>query len=432
MSPVQIGVLVLISLLVLMFLGVTVSTSIGILGLIGLLIMIPAAFRTKVGISVFETLDSYNAAAIPLFSLMAMIICYTGIGAKLYDAFYKLIGRYNGGLSIATILACGLFAAISSSASATTLTIGLIALPEMRKAQYKDTLIAGSICAGGTMGPFIPPSSPLLVYGIITGTSVIKLFSAIIVPGIIMIIMYSLTIVILCKRKPELGPKGPKFSTKEVLIAFSKCGEILLLILIVLGGMFAGFFTPTEAAGVGAAGAILITFVRRTLNSKNFFEAIVGAMKTSGMIFAMFVAAAFMNYLMSLSRLPTTVANALSAAHIPPLLVVVFMILILMLMGMFMDGAGINVLTTPIFFPIIQALGINPVWFGVIVCTCMEMGAITPPVGSNLFVMKSLDKSTPMEVIYKGVYPFFAAQIAAIAIFLFFPAVSLTLPAILA
>lgn len=431
MDPVLIGAIVLFALLLLLALGVPVSTAIGGLGLVGMVLMIPQAFVTKTGISGFMTLESYNLAVLPLFSLMAMIIMHTGVGAALYDVFYKTVGRFSGGLAVSTILTCAVFAAICSTTTACALTVGLIALPEMRKAGYKDSLIAGSIASGGTLGPFIPPSSPMIVYGIATGTSITRLFVAGVVPGVMCMVLYSLTVLILCKKSPEYGPKGPKFSTKDIMLALAKCGEVIVLIIIVLGGMFAGFFTPTEAAGIGAAGAIIITLIRRKLNWKNFIESIKGAMKTCGMVYAMLIAAGFMNTLMTLSRLPVTVANAIASANVPIIVVLILIVVVNLILGFFMDGLGIMMLTIPIFFPIVHALGVDPIWFGVIQVVSVQIGNITPPVGMALFIVKGIDKSLSMKDIYMGGYTFCPAAFLAMAAILAFPIISTFLPSLL-
>ncbi len=433
MSPILIGALSFVLLLVMLLMGIPVSTVIGTIGVIGMVVLSSGKVSMlKTGIESFSTLYSYNNTVVPLFSLMAMVICHTGVGSKLYDAFYKLVGRFSGGLAMATILACGVFAAISSSSSTTALTIGLIALPEMKRARYKDTLSTGAVVAGGTLGPFIPPSSIAILYCITAQQSIITQFEAGIVPGLILILLYCIVIKIRCIRDPEAGPKAPKFTTKEVLVAFSKCGEILLLIIIVLGGMFAGFFTPTEAASIGAAGSILITLARRALTWKNFIAAVKGALRNAGMIYAMLIGAAIMNYFMAFSQLPTTIANILVNSTIPPRLIVACMVIILMFLGMIIDSLGMLILTLPVFYPIIEGFGLSPVWFGVIMVTCVEMAVVTPPVGLNLFVTKSIDRSIPMSSIYKGAYPFFAAQILLVILLLCFPQLTTFLPDLLA
>lgn len=433
MSPIIIGILSFVVLLIMLLAGVSVSTVIGSIGILGMLILSSGKVTIlKTGIEAFSTLYSYNNTVVPLFSLMAMVICHTGVGSKLYDAFYKLVGRFSGGLAIATILACGVFAAISSSSSTTALTIGLIALPEMKRARYKDTLSTGSVVAGGTLGPFIPPSSIAILYCITAQQSIITQFEAGIIPGLILIVLYCIVIKAKCFRDIEAGPKSPKFSTKEVFIAFSKCGETLVLIVVVLGGMFAGFFTPTEAASIGAAGSIIITLIRRSLTWNSFIAAVKGALRNAGMIYAMLIGSAIMNYFMAFSQLPTTIANVLVNSVIPPRLIVACMVIILMFMGMIVDSLGMLILTLPVFFPIIEGFGLSPVWFGVIMVTCVEMAVVTPPVGLNLFVTKSIDRSIPMSSIYKGAYPFFIAQIVLVILLLLFPGLTTFLPNLLA
>ena len=432
MSTLMIGIITLVALIVLLLIGVPVSATMGILGIAGMIFFSsPAATTMKMGMTAFQTMNSYNYTVVPLFSLMAMVICHTGVGATLYDFFYKLVGRFRGGLAIATILACGLFAAISSSSSATALTIGLIALPEMQKARYKQSISTGSIVAGGTLGPFIPPSSMMILYGIMAEVSITKLFLAGIMPGFVSIILFCIVIAILTKRNPDAAPAGPKFTGREIFASFTKCGEIIILIIIVLGGLFAGLFTPTEASAIGASGTIVITLIRKKLNWRKFINACMGALKNVGMIYAMIIGANLMNYFMTMSGVPKALAELLLSFNMAPKLIVVCMVVILMILGMFIDSMGMLYLSMPIFFPIIKSLGLDPVWFGVIMVACVEMAVVTPPVGLNLFVVKGIDPSVPMGTIYKGSYPFFIAQILCIGLIIFIPEIATFLPNLL-
>ncbi len=429
MSPVIVGVCVFALMLILLILGVPVATTMGIsgaLGLIYLLTLDPAL--VKLAMSPVATMNSYTFTVVPLFMLMANIIASTGIGKLLYDLFYKLVGRFRGGLAMATILACGVFAAISSSSIATSLTIGLIALPEMRRMKYSDQLTCTSIAAGGTLGCFIPPSGNLMVYGIMASQSISKLLIAGIVPGLVLIILYIFVIFFYCRRNPQAGPPAEKVNVKEIGKAFLKCGEIIVLIFIVIGGMFGGIFTPTEAGAVGVFGAVIITLIRRKLTWKNFFEALKGALRNCGMLYAITMGANILNVLLSLSTLPSVITSALLSAHLNRYVVIFGILILLLFLGCFIDSLAMMILTLPVLLPIVTALDFDLVWFGVFMTATIQLANITPPVGMNLFVVKGLDENVSVTTMYKGIWPYVAALLVLVVVMVFFPQLVLFLP----
>lgn len=431
MNSVTIGIILIAIMLVLLFIGVPIGACMAISAFLGMVfVLTPNAALLKMASSPFETMTSYTYAVMPLFMLMAMLISTTGIGRDLYDFFYRTVGRLRGGLAMATVLACGIFAAISSSTSATALTIGLIALPEMRRAKYGDSLATGSVAAGGTLGILIPPSGIFIIYGIMTQQSISRLFIAGIIPGIILIALFCGSIALVCRKNPAAGPAGPKFSGKEMLQALGKCIDVIILLVVVMGGMFASFFTPSEAAAVGCAGAIVITLARR-LTWKNFKEAIHGTLKASGIVYMIMIGAFILNYFMALTNIPTALANFIMDMGLSKTMVCVAIIIVYLILGCFLDALAMILLTMPVFFPIIQAMSIDPIWFGVIVTLSVGMACLTPPVGMNVYVVKGIAKHVPIDKIFGGSMPFLACQLILVVLMFLFPQMATWLPSLI-
>ena len=432
MSPITIGIIAFIALLVILFIGIPVSSAMGIVGVAGIILLLtPGAAFTKMGITPYETLQAYNYAVMPMFIMMAQIIAYTGVGEALYTAFYRIIGRFRGGLAMATIIACGIFAAISASSIATAMTIGMIALPEMRKRNYGDKLATGSIAAGGTLGVMIPPSGILIFYGIMTSQNITKLFMAGIIPGLLTITVFCIIIQIVCRRHPEEGPPAPKFSGKEMWEGLKGCIDILILIVLVLGGMFIGWFTPSEAGAIGAAGAIVLTALRRKLTVKNFFNAIKGTLENTGMLYFILIGGQLMNYFMSVSGLPTALVDLVREMNLSATAVIICVIVVYLFLGCFMDGLPMILLTIPVIYPLITSLGIDPIWFGIVATFCLQMAVLTPPVGVNVYVVKGLDKSLPIWTVFKGAMPFLIGQVICVALLIIFPQLVTWLPSLI-
>jgi C4-dicarboxylate transporter DctM subunit len=428
MSPPIIGLIGFIVLFVLFIFGMPVGIGMGLVGFAGLLYFLakPAAFA-MLAFTPYETVASYSLSVLPLFLLMAHVTFASGMTKDLYNLAAKWLGHQPGGIGIATIGACGVFAAISASSIATATTFGLVAYPEMKRFKYNPALATGSIAAGGTMGVLIPPSGVLIIYGIITETSIGKLFIAGIIPGIIEAVLYIIVIYILCTWKPSYGPRGPSFSFKEKVMAFGSCGELLGLIALVLGGLMIGWFTPTEAGAVGAFGAIIFSLFRRRLNWPKFKQALIETMLTTGMVYFILIGAFILNYFMVLTSLPVWLSDFVGGLSLPPLAIMGLIILVYVFLGCIMDAMGMVLLTMPVFYPLVLSLGFDPIWFGIIIVAVMEMAAITPPIGINLFVIAGITQE-PLQTVYKGVIPFIIADSIRIAIYLFVPAVILFLP----
>ena len=385
----------------------------------------------KMAVTPFRLASDYNLSVLPLFLLMAQICATTGVSRDLYNLANKWFGRLPGGLAMASIGACALFAAMSSSAVACAATIGAIAIPEMRRLKYADSLSAGTIVSGGTLGILIPPSFMFILYGVLTETSIGKLFIAGVIPGFLQALFYFLIIYLLCKKNPKLGPRGMTFSFREKIAAFKSCGDIIVLAVLVMAGIALGWFTPTEAGSVGAAGAILFTILRGRLTWQSFTISCTEAMKTTGMIYLLLVGAYLFTYFVTLTNLPSTLSGTISGLKVPPMAIIWIIIGIYMVLGSAMEEASMMLLTIPIFTPIISNLGFDTVWFGVIIVRMMQIAMISPPVGITLFVIKGIAQDIPMSTIYKGVIPFIIADAIHVVLIVFVPWLTLFLPSLM-
>jgi tripartite ATP-independent transporter DctM subunit len=346
----------------------------------------------------------------------------------LFQTTYAWIGHRTGGLTVATVFACAGFGAICGSSTATAATMGKIALPEMKKYKYDDTLATGTVAAAGTLGILIPPSTVLIVYGILTEQSIGKLFVAGIIPGILLSILFAATVAYLCWRDPAIGPPGTASSWKERLQALTGIIEALMLFVLAIGGLFGGLFSPTQAGAIGAGGALLIGLARRQLRWETFIRACRDALQTSCMVIFIITGAVIFGHFMAVSRIPFVLADWLGGLPIPPMAVMGVIVCIYFIGGFFMDAMGLIVVTIPIFFPIVQKLGFDPIWFGVIIVLVGEMGVITPPVGVNVFVIKGIAPDIALEKIFKGILPFLAALIVFTILLMIFPNIATFLP----
>ena len=432
LSPIIIGLIGIAIFFALLAMGMPVGFCMALVGFAGFayLVSLDSAF-TKLGVVPYRTIASYNFAVIPLFMFMAHIVFVTGLGKDLYNLVFKWLGSLPGGLAIATVAACALFAAVSASSIATAVTLGLVALPEMKKYGYDDRLATGSVAAGGTMGVLIPPSAGLILYGIIAEQSIGRLFMAGIIPGALEATFYIAVILILCRLNPKLGPPGPRTTFKEKIAAFGKVGEIVALIILVLGGLFLGWFTPTEAGAVGAFGAIVFSLVRGRLNWQRFKEACINTAQSAGMVYALIIGAFFLNYFMAVSTIPAELARVASGLPFPPLGIMVAVCLVYIILGCFIDAMAMLLLTVPVFLPLVLGLGFDPIWFGIIVVRMTEIAAITPPVGINVYAISGVARDVPIGTIFRGVTPFVIADIFHVCLLLFVPSVVLWLPALM-
>lgn len=429
MSLVTIGIIGLIILFALLALGMPIGVGMGTVGVLGMWYVVSgSAAYAKLAIPPFETVASYELAVVPLFLLMAHVVFNTGMGEDLYRLAAKWLGHLPGGVAIASVAGCAGFAAVSASSMATAATMGLVALPEMKRLNYDPALATGSVAAGGSIGILIPPSALLIIYGILTESSIGKLFIAGIIPGILEAVFYIITIFIICTWKPSLGPRGERYGYKERIAGFGGCGEIIVLILLVLVGLTAGWFTPTEAGAVGAFGAIIFALIRKRLTGEKLKDSFYETMKTTGMIYGILIGAFILNYFLAVTRIPFIVAEFVAGLPLPSLGVLGFIMLLYLVLGCLLDGAAMMLLTIPIFFPLAMKLGFDPIWFGILICRAMEIAMITPPIGINVYVIAGVAPDVPMQIIFKGILPFLMADIVHVLLIIFVPSVALFLP----
>jgi len=423
------GALGVAALLILLTLGVPIGVAMGLVGLTGLVFMLglePALIKS--GVVLFEAVTKYELGVLPMFLLMAHICFSAGASRDFFDAAARMIGHRRGGLALASIAGCAGFGAVSGSSLATAATIGLIGLPEMRKRGYSDALATGSIAAGGTLGALIPPSGALIVFGILAEQSIGKLFMAAVIPGITQAIFYMIAIVLLCRFKPNLAPPSPKASWRERRKALLRVTDIAALVLIVLGGIALGWFTPTEAASVGAVLSLLLCVLRKQFSWAALRESLADTLKTTGMIYVVVVGALIFSVFMSLTGLADQVSSLVNGLPGGVWVAIIVITLLLLVLGSVLDGLALMLLTTPILLPIIIDLGLSPIWFGIFLVRTMEIGFIHPPIGINLYVIQGIAKDVPLTRIFKGTLPFLAADFLHLSLLIAVPALALALP----
>ena len=431
MSPVVVGIIGIGLLLLLFLLRMPVAFAMAFVGLIGFAYLTsPGPALSLLAQDIWQQFSSYPLSVIPMFILMGTFAFASGISQRLYRTTYTWVGQLTGGLTIATVLACAGFAAICGSTAATAATMGKIALPEMKKYKYDDTLATGTVAAAGTLGILIPPSTVLIVYGILTEESIGKLFIAGVLPGILLSLSFVATVVILCSRNRKLGPPGNPTNWREKLRATTGIIEAIILFFLAIGGLFLGWFSPTQAGAIGAGGALVIGLARRQLSWRTFFEAGKEGLRTACMVLLIITGAVIFGHFMAVSTIPFALADWIGQLPIPPMAVMAVLIFIYFIGGFFMDSMALVVVTIPIFFPIVMKLGFDPIWFGVIIVLVAEMGVITPPVGVNVFVIKGIAPDVPLFVIFRGILPFLAALIIVTVIILFVPQIATFLPSL--
>jgi tripartite ATP-independent transporter DctM subunit len=432
MSPATVGIIGIGLLIVLFLLRMPVAFAMALVGFAGFASLTsPEAALHLLSRDIFDTFSSYPLSVIPMFILMGTFAFASGISQKLFKTAYTWIGNLRGGLTIATVFACAGFGSICGSSTATAAPMGKIALPEMKKYKYDDTLATGTVAAAGTLGILIPPSTILIVYGYMTEQSIGKLFVAGILPGIFLSIFFAATVALLCWRNPAIGPPGPVSSLKEKLKAFTGIIEALLLFLLAIGGLFLGWFSPTQAGAIGAGGALLIGLARRQLTWPKFIDAGKEALRTSCMVIFIITGAVIFGHFMAVSRIPFMLAEWLGGLPIHPMAVMGVIVFIYFIGGFFMDAMGLIVVTVPIFFPVVMKLGFDPIWFGVIIVLVGEMGVITPPVGVNVFVIKGIAPDIPLYRIFRGILPFLVALIVFTILLMIFPKIATFLPGLI-
>jgi C4-dicarboxylate transporter DctM subunit len=432
MTPLTIGYIGIALLIVLLFSGIHIGVVMGAIGFLGIACISGWAAGLIVLKTVpFTTFANYSMSVVPLFILMGGFCFYAGISKELYDTVHKWLGHLRGGLAMATVGACAAFAAVSGSSLATAATMGTVALPEMRRYRYDPSLAAGCIAAGGSIGILIPPSVPLIIYGILANESIGKLFMAGIIPGVLEAIFYIITIYILCRLEPAKGPSGSRTGFMEKVTSLKATWGVLLLFIIVIGGIYVGIFSPTEAAGVGACGACIFAMVRRRLDWQNFKASVVGTVKTTSMIFVIFLGAMILGYFLAVTRLPFELAEFVGGLPVNRYVILALILVVYFMLGCIMDSLAMILLTVPIFYPLITALGFDPIWFGIIIVRAAEIGLITPPVGLNVFVISGITKDIPMYTIFKGIIPFIIADICHVILLVTVPQVATFLPGLM-
>ena len=429
MSGTATGLIGIAALFILLTLRIPVAFAMFVVGFIGIAVL----NGTNAAISLlasesFTLASSPELVVIPLFILMGNIASATGMSRQLYDAAYALIGSFKGGLASATVIGCGGFAALSGSSVASALTMGKVALAQMDRFNYDARLSTGVVAAGGTLGILIPPSTGFVIYAILTEQSIGRLFLAGVFPGLMLLALFVLAVTVLCWWRPEYGPAGPRTSFMEKIRALAGAGPIVAVIGLTIGGIYGGLFSPVEAAAVGAGAVVLIGAAMRTLTFADFWASARDSVVTTATVMLILIAAHMINPFMALSQIPTLVGEFITALNLSATGALILILAIYIVLGCFLEGFAMLVLTLPIFFPIILDLGIDPIWFGVLVVLALEMGLISPPVGLNVFIVKSVAPQVPLGDIFRGVVPFWLMMIVALAILIAFPSIALYLP----
>jgi len=429
MDMLDLGLIGFGGLLALMALGVPIGIAMAVAGLAGSVLAVgERATMGALGSRLFSTTTSYELSVVPMFILMGALITRSGIGQDLYNACYAFLGRLRGGLAMATVVACGGFSAVCGSSIATAATMARVAMPPMRSFGYADSLASASIAAGGTLGILIPPSVILVLYGFMTSTDVGQLFIAGILPGILAIALYVAAIAVVTWTHPHWGPPGERTGWPERLRLLSRVGPIVLLFLLIIGTIYFGVATPTEAAGVGAFGALLFALWRRTPLAEFGAALVETARTTASLFFVLLGALIFANFL-NFAGLTAAIADGITSLGLGALGVILVMLLVYLVLGCFMESLSMILLTVPIFFEIIRPLGIDPVWFGIFIVMVTELSLITPPVGLNLFVIKGVVGDLRIGALYAGITPFVIADLVRVALIIALPGIALLLPA---
>ncbi len=424
--------LVAILLLFLFFtIGVPVAFSMALVGFIGFAYVVDmhSALRL-VAIDTCETFANYGLTVVPLFILMGQIGANAGIAKRLYDTSYKFIGHIPGGLAMATVLGAVAFKAVCGSTPATSATFATVAIPEMDRYGYDKSLSTGTVATVGTLGVLLPPSVALIIYGIITEQSIGRLFLAGIIPGLIVALVFFLTILIWCKMNPTIGPKGQKSSWKARLAALPAMLPILVVFILVVGTLMAGYFTPTEAGSVGTFAVLLFTLVKRDISFRQFVSSLIASVDYACMILLLIAGATILGHFLAVTKIPFFLADWLGALPLPRLLIIVMIMFVYLIGGSFIDDIAFVVLITPILLPVVNRLGFDLIWYGIMVMVTLMIGVVIPPVAINVFIVSSIAK-VPQSTVYKGVYPYLVGMTVCGALLLIFPQISLWLPHLL-
>ena len=425
----MVGILGMAALLLLLFARMPIGLAMALVGGAGVAILnSPEAALNSLGSFPYSHAAVQAFAVIPLFVLMGNFAAVSGMGKDLYAAAYAWLGHRRGGLASATVLACAGFAALSGSSVASAVTMGRVCLPEMRRYAYDPRLATGVIAAGGTLGILIPPSTVLVVYALLTEESIGRLFLAGFLPGVLLTLIFVLTVTLVCTFRPNFGPPGQKLPLRSRIAALGGAAPFILVVVVTIGGIYAGVFTVNEAAAVGALLTMAHALWRRTLGLRALTDALLQTVRTTAMVFLILIGAHIFSPFLALSRIPVDLANALVATELSAFGVLAVLLVAYIVMGMFLEGFAMMVLTVPIVFPIISVLGIDPVWFGIFMVIVLEMGLISPPVGINVFVVKGIAEDVPMGSIFAGILPFWFAMLLCVIAIAMFPQIVMILP----
>lgn len=430
MSPIMVGFICIGVFFIFLFLRMPVSYTMLISGLIGLILLDSTAVAFRIAVTeIYTTFSTYTLSAVPMFVWMGFLALNAGLGEKLFEFANKTVGHLPAGLAIASQGAAGLFGAISGSNTATAATIGSIAVPEMRKHNYNDSLSTASVAAGGILGVLIPPSTLFIIYGVATEQSIGALFLAGIIPGIILMILFMILLYILASRNPELAPRGEKSTWRERFQSLNGLWEVAVIFAVSMGGLFTGWFTPTEAGAIGAGGVLILTVLTRNLTCEGLIKSLIETLRTTAMIMLLIGSAVVFGRLITLSRIPFELGGWIESLALPTIITMALILFIYLILGFFMDALALILLTIPIFYPIVvNSMGYDPIWFGVIMVLVAAMGVITPPVGVNVYIIKGVVKDVSVETIFRGIWPFLFVIILVIALLIAVPELATFLP----
>lgn len=430
MTPEQIGIVGCIALVVLLCSSMPVAFAMAAVGFLGFAWVKgdPHTAVTLMTMDLYKTFASYSLTVIPLFVLMGQVAFHGGISRRLFDAAYHWLGPLRGGLAMATVGACTAFGAICGSGPATTATMALVALPEMKRYKYSMELGCGAVAAGGSIGMMIPPSVVFIVYAIMTEQSIGSLFIAGIMPGVLTAVLFCAVIYLQCVLRPNFGPAAPSFSWKSKIMSLRGAWETMVLFAAVMGGMFGGIFTPTEAAAIGAAGTIVITAIKRKLTFRILVQSLKETLRTSVMVMIIVAGATVFGHFLAITRVPFAMATWLGGLPLPGWAIMLLITSFYLIAGCFVDALALILLTIPIFYPVVMNLGYNPVWFGVMIVLVTQMGVVTPPVGVCVYVVSGIERDVPLETIFRGALPFLLALLLVAILLILFPSIALFLP----
>lgn len=432
MNPELVGIIGIVVLLVLFAFRMSVGLSMLLVGFLGYCYLATTqGGLIKLGIDPYVTASSYSLSVVPMFILMGMFLSYGGLGRELYQAIDTWVGHLRGGMAMATIGACAAFAAVSGSTTATAATMATVALPEMKRYRYKDSLATASVAAGGTLGILIPPSVILVLYGILTFEPIGKLLIAGILPGILMTVLFMGVIYFQVKRNPSLAPLRPGVTSREKLASLRKMWPVPVIFVISMGGIYLGVFTPTEAGAVGAFAAFIFSLATRHLNRESLIGSLDHTARITAMIFLIVIGATVFGHFLAVSKIPFGICDFIAGLGLSRYVVIALILFLLMVLGCFMEGIAILVLTMPILYPLVIDLGFNGVWFGVIMVIMLNIGLVTPPVGLNIYITGGVAKDVPLQTIFRGVIPFWIAMIVCAALLLAFPQIAIFLPSLM-